>query len=147
VLILLPSLFEVLLPLSVVGVSVLLLVVGGVHRILSSQGQNDGYQQLPIDGSIPPQPVYIDDDTDEGEDGFADHLSLPLTVRKPEESELKVDRPKGEVLLMMLEGLAILGTVGVYVTDLVAGVYNERKHEKSAAWAGLACWVSPLPLK
>ena len=96
------------------------------------------------DDSIPPQPGYIDEDTDEDEDEFTEHLSLRLTISKAGESELKVNRPKGEVLLVVLEGLVILGTVGVYVTELVTGVYNERKHGERAAWAGLACWVSPL---
>ena len=115
-----------------------------MRRILSCQKQSDGYQQLLADGSIPPQPVYIDGDTDEDEDEFAEHLSLRLTISKPGESELKVDRPKGEVLLVGLEELAILGVVGVYVTELVTGVYDERKHGERAAWAGLVCWVSPL---
>ena len=140
------SLFEILLPLSIVGVSILLLVVEGVRRILSSREQNDGYQQLLVDDSIPPQPVYIGGDIGEDEDGgeFTEHLSLRLTISKTGESELKVDRPKRELLLVVLEELAILGMVAIYITELVTGVYNERKHGERAAWAGLACWVSPI---
>ncbi|RPB26876.1 hypothetical protein L211DRAFT_804498 [Terfezia boudieri ATCC MYA-4762] len=140
------DLFEVLLPLSVVGISVLLLVFEGVRRILSTRKQNGGYQQLLVDDSIPPQPVYIDRNTDEDEDEFAEHLSLRLTVSKSEEFELKVDRPKGEVLLVGLEELAILGMVGVYVTELVPGVNDERKQGEMASWAGLACWIYILIL-
>ncbi|KAF8428575.1 hypothetical protein EV426DRAFT_584868 [Tirmania nivea] len=140
------DLFEVLLPLSVVGVSILLLVVEGVRRTLSSRKQNGGYQQLLVDDSIPPQPVYIDGDSDEDEDEFAEHLSLRLTISKTGESEFKVDRPKGEVLLVVLEELAILGMVGANVTELKTGVYNEREHGERAAWGGLACWVYILIL-
>lgn len=96
-----------------------------------------------VDESNPEQ-ICNAEDTDEDDDEFAEHLSLRLTISKTGDAQLKIDRPKGEVLLVLLEELALLGLVGIYVAELVTGVYTERKHGERAAWAGFVSWVSSL---
>ena len=57
------------------------------------------------------------------------------------EGEIKVDKPKGEIILVVLEELAILGIVGIYLAELITGVFKEERHGERALWAGFVSWV------
>ena len=133
--------FEVLLPLLVVSCSILLLTAEGLRRVYSSRKRAKGYHQLQAHDVARPPTAYNEEDTDEDDDEFAEHLSLRLTMSKPNDAEIKVDRPRGEYFLVALEQLAIIGMFGIYVVELATGVFSERKHRERAAWAGFASWV------
>ncbi|KAF8468986.1 P-loop containing nucleoside triphosphate hydrolase protein [Kalaharituber pfeilii] len=142
------DLFEILLPLLAIGCSLLVLAFGGIRQFLSANEKANCYQRLPVTGSaIQAVPhSYDGDDTDDDDDEFAEHLSLRLTMSRTTDTETKIDKPSGEILLVMFEELAVLGLVGLHIAALLTGTYNEREHGKRAALAGLISWGYTLLL-
>ena len=118
-----------------------MLSIGGVLNLLGRQRAK--YQLLPT------YPGNDDRDgnsegTEADDDEFAEHLSLRLTLSRTSGAEVKFDRPRGEILLVVLEELAILSVLGIYTTRAVTGVHQDHKYEQIGSWSGLATWVSTI---
>ncbi|KZF19169.1 hypothetical protein L228DRAFT_286031 [Xylona heveae TC161] len=66
------------------------------------------------------------------------HMALDPTLGPQDEPVVEVDRPRGEVLVVLVENLAILGEIGISLTALLTHAWG--KHGSSAAITGLATW-------
>lgn len=76
------------------------------------------------------------------DDEFAEHLSLRHTISQGTYTEVKVVRPRGEVVLVALEELAILGVLGVYVAEIVMRRGEVWGYSEMPLVSGVVCWVS-----
>ncbi|KAI9837506.1 MAG: hypothetical protein M1819_007156 [Sarea resinae] len=107
---------QVLLPLIISGTSILFLSFQIIQQIRQSQkssykslASTDNVFGIPGDSDARNGLSNHDDDT-ESED---EDLDLHLAPTKTHESVLAVDRPKGEILVVIIEELAVLGEVGI----------------------------------
>ncbi|KAF2086979.1 hypothetical protein K490DRAFT_43016 [Saccharata proteae CBS 121410] len=82
--------------------------------------------------------VGVGPDTSDSEDEFERNETLALVHTRTNESVFEVDRPRGELLLVVLEELAVLSELAIHITALLN---NDGGHGgKIAAIAGLAAW-------
>lgn len=86
----------------------------------------------------------MDDDssTEADDDEFAKHLSLRHAASHGTLTEMKVVRPRGEVVSIMLEGLAILSMLGIFSTEIILRHGDVWNMEGMPIVAGMVCWVS-----
>lgn len=86
----------------------------------------------------------MDDDssTEADDDEFAKHLSLRHAASHETPTEVKVVRPRGEVVSIILEGLAILGMLGIFSTEIILRHGDVWNMEGMPIVAGMVCWVS-----
>lgn len=82
-----------------------------------------------------------DEDTDEDDDEFAEHLSLRHTMSRTTGAELKTDRPHGEIALVVCEELAILGLLGTSIADVAMNAEAIGHIEGFSSIANLISWV------
>jgi hypothetical protein len=117
------------------------LIASITSRQLRSRSSNK-YCSLPTHQSILGA-AEDDGDTDEDEDDdeFAEHLSLRHTISRTTEPELKVDKPRGEVVLVICEELAILGLLGISIANIAINVHGTWHHEGLPLIANLITWV------
>ncbi|KAK4230393.1 ATP-dependent bile acid permease [Podospora fimiseda] len=144
---------KVLLPLIVIGISILQLAIQNILRAVKIK-RNQGYEPLangttasvvhPNHTDLPPdeQPVEESDD-DEGLTISGGRLALVKTTTKG--SIVQADTPPGQTLSVIIEELAIAGLVGVNAIALMTGAYGKEWHS-IAAVSGLAVWLYVLLL-
>ena len=119
--------------------------------IRDSRRPQRGYKPIPATAPRPPswngngngrQPApassFSDEDTEE-EDEFDRDEQLLLQTTRTRESIIAIDRPRGELLVVMLEEAAVLGQVGIHVAILLTGAWSAKG--QVAAAANLATWV------
>lgn len=111
-----------------------------MYRKLANR-HSQKYHPLPTHRSA----FGVDDDssTEADDDKFARHLGLRHVASHGTFTSLKVVRPRGEVLLVLLEELAILGMLGLFVAEIVLRHGNVWNMAGMPIVAGVACWVGP----
>lgn len=57
------------------------------------------------------------EETDADDDEFAEHLSLRHTRSNVEEADIVVDRPRTEVIAVVVEAVSVLAIVGTYIAS------------------------------
>ncbi|KAI9791945.1 MAG: hypothetical protein M1816_003214 [Peltula sp. TS41687] len=144
------SILQVLLPLIVAGISLLVLLVQITARGVRWE-RSDGYKPLQdrfggYDG--PGHPEEVTDDSDEDE-----HLTVlgegneqrndygpPLRpiLSRSDDSIFEVDRPRGEIVLVAFEEIAVIAELAIYLAALLTQVRGRKG--QLAAWAGLLTW-------
>lgn len=79
-----------------------------------------------------------DDDDDDSEDEFdrSAHLTLQRTITQ--ESVRQVDKPQGELWVVLVEEAAVLAELGIHVAILIIGVWGRKGN--TAAIAGVVVW-------
>ncbi|KAI9714836.1 MAG: hypothetical protein M1820_000125 [Bogoriella megaspora] len=83
-----------------------------------------------------PDPNDVDTDEDDEDD---DYLTLQPTMSNTQPSVINVDRPHGEVWLVVLEELAVLVELGVQVAALVTKAWGA--HSSIASIAEVVTWT------
>lgn len=141
---------RVLIPLIVVGLSLLRIVTHNVGRAVKTK-RPDGYKPV-ADAhpntaaehtAIPPDEEVIDqEDDDEALEINGGRLALARTATKG--SIVQADSPPGERLFLTVELLAI---VGVAATNILSLIYNAAgPPHRIAAIAGVVVWLYVLAL-
>ncbi|KAK1760405.1 ATP-dependent bile acid permease [Echria macrotheca] len=140
---------KILLPLTIVGLSLLQLVVHNVIRaVRRSRGR--GYQSIPSEDAAPISPHDHTDlpadqeplsDSEEDEALAINGGRLALVKTTTKGSIVQADTPPGQTLSVIVEVLAIAGLVAVNAIALVRGAYGDL-----SAIAGLTVWVYVLIL-
>ncbi|PNS15552.1 ATP-dependent bile acid permease [Sphaceloma murrayae] len=135
---------QTLIPLIAVGISISLLSI----QILSSpwrKQSHDGYTVIDPTGTYVhtngnhkhPDSASEDDTDDDLEE--AGHLTLQTTISKVPVSTYTVDKPKGELIVPVIEELAVVADLGIQIAALATGAWGE--HGGTAAAASVAVWV------
>jgi len=137
------SFLQTLFPLITVGVSLLFLVYHLIQAIRQSDYYKayrliDGHHAHVWDIRIPP-PADLMPEAYEPEDEMERNEDLVLQRTITNHSALEVDRPRGELLIPVLEELAVLAGLGVAVAALVTNAWGHHSH--IAASAGVATWA------
>ena len=121
------SYLKIILPLTLVGLSSLLLLIPWISRTVRSKRKD--YQKENLNGSAgytalageddPTRAIATtgDDDEEEGLTINGGRIALAKTARKG--SVVAVDAPKGQYLFLLLELIAVVGVVGVNIAALV----------------------------
>ncbi|KAK1783541.1 hypothetical protein QBC45DRAFT_90973 [Copromyces sp. CBS 386.78] len=138
---------KILLPLIVVGLSLLRLLISTLLRAAKLK-PNRGYDRVADneqDRTHLPRDEEPIDESDEDEALAIGGGRLALAKVTTKGSIVQADTPAGQTLLTVIEVLAIAGLVGVNVVALVLGAYSGR-HGKIAAIAGLSAWTYVLIL-
>ncbi|KAI9677492.1 MAG: hypothetical protein M1817_006446 [Caeruleum heppii] len=140
---------QILLPLITVVVSILYLCYQVYHQRVST-GHALGYKVLPAseedthpierrhsqpNGHFDDALVGGDDDSDDEDQ----HLSLQQTKSRANESVQEVDRPRGEVTLVVIEELALLAELGVHVAAYLTHAWGPSASVSAAA--ALITWA------
>jgi ABC-type multidrug transport system fused ATPase/permease subunit len=141
------SYLETLFPLLICGISFIYLSIQIINAIRQSE-YYQGYKVLNnshhawdiripyVETGVSP---YLDEETDDDAE-FEVHRELPaLTRMKTHESIIDVNKPRGELLLVMIEEAAVLGQVAVHVLVVVYGAWGKRG--RIAAVAEVAAWA------
>ncbi|KAJ9663926.1 Transporter of the ATP-binding cassette (ABC) [Coniosporium apollinis] len=82
---------------------------------------------------------YHDDTDSDDEFERNEHLALHLARSQTNESMIQVDKPRGEVLLVVVEELAVLGELAIHVAVLITGAWGHKG--TAAAVAGVVVWT------
>ena len=145
------SFVQFLLPLILTGISLFWLLSSAAPEKINFW-RSKKYRQLPTYDNAFGVPTNNrdddddddddDEDTDEDDDEFAEHLSLRHTVSRATGPELKTDRPHGEIALVVCEELAVLGLLGISITDVAMNVEAIGHVEGFPSIANLISWVS-----
>lgn len=138
------NVFDTILPVVAVACSVVFLLLHSAHRLLQTR-TTKGYERIRPESrrsSIAQRRGSgVDaEDTDEDDDEFAEHLSLRLTMSRTTNTATKLDRPRGEIFVVLLEELAILGIIGMLVAEYMTGHTAYHKHGGRVILAQLTCW-------
>lgn len=112
-----------------------------MYRQLAKRRSRE-YRPLPTQRSA----FGLDDDssTEADDDEFAKHLGLRHAASHGTFTSVKVVRPRGEVVLVVLEELAILGMLGLFIAEIVLRHRNVWNMAGMPIVAGVVCWVSPV---
>ncbi|KAF4548114.1 ATP-dependent bile acid permease-like protein [Elsinoe fawcettii] len=135
---------QTLVPLIAVGISISLLAI----QILSSpwrKQSQDGYTLIDPTGAYVhtngghkyPASSSDEDTDDDGED--TENLTLQPTISRAGLSTYTVDKPKGALLIPIIEELAVVADLGIQIAALASGAWG--KQGGTAAAASVAVWV------
>lgn len=89
-----------------------------------------------------PNPEQDEQETDEEneEDEFDRNEGLAIrTTQRRRQSVVTMDRPRGEIVLPLIEELGVLAEVGIHIAALVTGAWGPRAHV--GAIASIAIWA------
>ncbi|KAH7122780.1 ATP-dependent bile acid permease-like protein [Dendryphion nanum] len=134
---------QALLPLIVCGTSLLYLFFQIYQASYPSKSKHD-YSAIDEVQDVwsAPQPRYHDEETDsDTEDGLehSEPLALHRTVSRQTVSIKAVDKPRGEVTVVVLEEAAVLAELGVHVAVLFTAAHGHKG--RTAAIASIAVWT------
>lgn len=142
---------QALLPLIACGVSAIYLTYQ-LLRVAAKQSQlkRDGYSKLKqhawngvrSHAAEDEEEEDSDDVEDESEDEMQRNQDLALQVNKnrtTEASVMTVDRPRGELVIIIMEELAVLAELGVQAAALIIGAWGPGG--KIAAIASVCVWT------
>ncbi|KAJ5562910.1 hypothetical protein N7461_001671 [Penicillium sp. DV-2018c] len=122
------NVLQVILPLTVCGASLLLVLIRLAHRyVLTRKGV--AYKVLPNNDSE-------DDVSNAMQEDESD--TLLFQAAQQEQPQIEVDRPRGEVTVVLLEITALIGQVAVYIFILSTQAWG--RHGTLPAAAGLVSW-------
>jgi ABC-type multidrug transport system fused ATPase/permease subunit len=127
--------------LALCGLSLAYLLVQ-LYRSASSRRHHHGYQlflQNEPNGHVP---SAIDDSESEDEDDNVEDEERFLSLRRPSthESIIHVDRPKGELALVLVEEFAVLGQLGCHIAEFIWQIHGHGVHARFADVAQIAVW-------
>ncbi|KAJ5146344.1 uncharacterized protein N7515_000908 [Penicillium bovifimosum] len=122
------NVLQVILPLTVCGASVLLVLIRLAHRYVLAQ-KGVAYKVLPNNDSE-------DDVPNATQENESD--ALLFRAAQNEQPQVEVDRPRGEVTVVLLEITALIGQVAVYILILSTQAWG--RHGTLPAVAGLVSW-------
>jgi ABC-type multidrug transport system fused ATPase/permease subunit len=86
--------------------------------------------------------VHSDDDTDtDSEDEMQrnEQLALQMTMTHTKASVLTVDKPRGELLITLLEEVAVLAELGIQVAALITQAWGQSRGQTTAI-ANIVVW-------
>ncbi|WEW55998.1 Transporter of the ATP-binding cassette (ABC) [Emydomyces testavorans] len=131
---------DLIFPLTACGIS-LLFIIAHVLRIASASRRTRGYK--PVLTRIPAHNGVEGRETEEDEDEESD-LMLHKAMSRTTDATIKLDRPRGKWLLVVIEILSVLGQVGVNA----AAVASLATHGEPTipAIARLSAWLYVLLL-
>ncbi|KAJ5958252.1 uncharacterized protein N7479_005402 [Penicillium vulpinum] len=122
------SILQVVLPLTVCSASLLLILIRLAHRhILTRKGV--AYKVLPTSDS--------EDDVPSATQENESDTILSQAIQH-EQSQVEVDRPRGEIAVVLLEIAALIGQLVVYIVILLTHAWG--RHGTLPAVAGLVSW-------
>ncbi|KAK0631184.1 ATP-dependent bile acid permease [Lasiodiplodia hormozganensis] len=134
---------QTLLPLIICGVSFLYLILQ-IYRAWQQSKHYTAYHSLnswrnawsfrPAQHSLGTNP--FDNDDSDTEDELERNADLALVPTRTNDSFVELDRPKGEVLLVVIEELAVLGELAIHVAALIEG-----KGTLVSRVSGVAVWA------
>lgn len=83
----------------------------------------------------------IEDETDsEDEEDRNEELAIRAVITRTEASVMTIDRPRGEILLPLIEELAVLADVGIHAAALITGAWGTGSRNRTAEIASLLVW-------
>ncbi|KAF2637665.1 ATP-dependent bile acid permease-like protein [Massarina eburnea CBS 473.64] len=132
---------QTLFPLVVCGASLLYLLFQ-LYRVSKASKAYHAYSVLqdPRNPWSLQSPHYDGDETEsEDEMGRNEELALHPTASRKTKSTIAVDRPRGEVTVVILEETAVLATLAVHVAVYFTGASGVGA--KASAIAGIAVWA------
>ena len=137
------SFLQTLFPLITVGLSLVFLFYHLIQAFRESQYYKayrliDGHHAHVWDIRVPP-PADLMPESHEPEDEMERNEDLVLQTTMTNQSALTVDRPRGELLIPVVEELAVFAGLGIAVAALVTKAWGHHSH--IAASAGVATWV------
>ncbi|KAJ5775299.1 uncharacterized protein N7511_000310 [Penicillium nucicola] len=119
------NVLQVILPLTACSVSVLVVLIRLAHRyVVSRKGVT--YKVLPNEDSEVPNGHQNESDT------------MLFQAVQLEQNETEVDRPRGEVMIVLAETAALVGQIAVYVVILSSQAWG--RYGTLPAVAGLVSW-------
>ncbi|KAJ5181102.1 ABC transporter integral membrane type 1 [Penicillium cf. griseofulvum] len=122
------NILQVIFPLTVCGASLLLILVRLAHRYVVTR-KGIAYKVIPNNESEDEVPSA----TQENEPDTI----LSQAVQQ-EQSQVEVDRPRGEITVVLLEIAALIGQVAVYIVILSTHAWG--RHGTLPAVTGLVSW-------
>ncbi|SMR57118.1 unnamed protein product [Zymoseptoria tritici ST99CH_1E4] len=133
---------QTLLPLIACGVSILYLAYQITRATQSSSRAGREYSLLKQDAANG-NGTYHDSDedgvTDEEEDEMQRNEDMALELAKTKASVVELDRPRGELVISIVEELAVLGVLGIQVAALILQIWGRQGD--AAALAGVLVWT------
>ncbi|KAK3673677.1 Transporter of the ATP-binding cassette (ABC) [Recurvomyces mirabilis] len=134
---------QTLSPLITCGFSLLYLLYQ-TGRTLARRHKIDGYTLVDNDDSNTRRLEEEDgdeDDEDDSEDELQQNVDMALRTTKSQAdmSVIQVDKPRGEVLVAVVEALAVYAAVGIQIAALL--LHGWGRKSTIAAIAGVAVWA------
>ena len=136
------SYLQTIIPLISVGLSLIYVSIQLIWRAQESQLYK-AYKLLnpthphPWDFRVPAaNDEETDSDDDEG--GLAIRNTL---ISRTEASVMTVDRPRGEIVLPLIEEIAVLAEVGIHAAALITGAWGSGARNNTAEISSLDVWV------
>ncbi|KAK6541507.1 hypothetical protein TWF694_007315 [Orbilia ellipsospora] len=153
---------QVLLPIIIVGTSLLILVLGSAavyyqtwkeylkrplgRRRPSYRDEIDSDSSSSSDASDSSEELLGSDSENEFEGDTEDHLALTRTMSRASVQETKIDRPVGEVWWVALEEIAVMAQVGLHMTTFLNPTTDNWRFGKLPALVGVIVWGYTLIL-
>ncbi|KAF2219714.1 bile acid-transporting ATPase [Elsinoe ampelina] len=135
---------QTLIPLIAVGISLSLLAIQFISSPWTKRSR-EGYtlidptgEYVHTNGTHKYPASSSDDDTDDDVED-TENLTLQPTISRAGLSAYTVDKPKGELLVPVIEELAVVADLGIQIAALTTGAWG--KHGETAAVASVAVWV------
>ncbi|KAJ6070500.1 hypothetical protein N7467_011819 [Penicillium canescens] len=120
------NVLQVILPLTACSVSVLLVLIRLAHRyVVSRKGVT--YKVLPNNDS---------EELSNGQENESD--TMLFQAAQQEQNECEVDRPRGEIVVVLVEIAALIGQVAVFIVILSSQAWG--RNGTLPAVAGLISW-------
>ncbi|KAI9807288.1 MAG: hypothetical protein M1833_000031 [Piccolia ochrophora] len=143
---------QIVLPLVVCALS-LLYILTGLLRGIARERRIAGYQTIPDGHDVPDASLHRQqglnsegngdvDGEDESNDG--PHLALQRTITRTNEPIVDLDRPRGEVTLVVIEQAAVIGQTAIHLAAILT--HAGGRHGQTAESAGLVVWLYILLL-
>ncbi|KAF2841560.1 hypothetical protein M501DRAFT_928819 [Patellaria atrata CBS 101060] len=139
---------QTLFPLIVCGASLSYLSIQ-IFRATARSKQRHAYQPLKNTGHVDsrngldprPNGPFSDEDDPDSDDEFLrnERSALHRAPSNANESFIQVDRPRGELLVVVVEELAVLSEVGIHLAVVLTESWGHRG--RVAAISTLATWV------
>ena len=122
---------QILLPLIACAISVLLILAQTLRRVISDKNQLK-HKQLLVN-------IEEEEDNDNDHESMTD-LTLQRSVSRTETTRLELDKPKGEIVLVAIELVTLLGEIALGVVAIF--VTGKRGHTEvsKVSIAGLITW-------
>ncbi|KAL1958665.1 hypothetical protein VTO42DRAFT_4008 [Malbranchea cinnamomea] len=123
-------------PLTACGLSLLLITIHSLSHGLRNR-RLKGYRPIP---QIVVDHAEAGPASQEADDDVENDLMLHKAISRTTEVSLEVDRPRGRVLLVVIEVLALISEIGINAALLSPAVGTGRL-SKAPTIARLSCWI------
>ncbi|ORY16095.1 ABC transporter type 1, transmembrane domain-containing protein [Clohesyomyces aquaticus] len=133
---------QTLFPLVVCGLSIVYLSIQLYYAVKQSKYYH-AYSHLDDIQNVwsirTPQHTGDSDTEEEDEFDRNEHLALHPTISRQTRSTMAVNKPKGEVTVVVLEEMGVLAELGVHVAMYFAGAWGHKG--RTAALSSIAVWA------